>query len=117
MEGSLRPGWGEVAGRTEATLGMERAGEWSFGRWDKDLLLVRRGRGGGCCLLYFSFFKKNFSGTGGGLCGPREGRCHILKCIFSKSESGSLTGERSGGGGSGGNKSWTGLKRNNLEGS
>lgn len=55
MEGSPRPGWGEVVGRTEATLALERAGEWSFGRWDKDLLLVKRGRGEGCCLLFFIF--------------------------------------------------------------
>lgn len=52
VEGSRRPRWREAAGRTEATLGLERAGEWSFGRWDKDLLLVRRGRGGGL----FAFF-------------------------------------------------------------
>lgn len=71
--------------------------------------------GGGAGVVVCFFFPPS---TGGGLCGQGEGRCHIHKCIFSKSESRSLTGERSGGGGSGsgGNKSWTGLRRNNLEG-
>lgn len=70
MEESPGPGWGEAAGRTEATLSLERAGEWSFGRWDKDLLLVGRGRGGGCCLL----FKKMFPALGVGYLGQgREG--------------------------------------------
>lgn len=41
---------GKVARRSEATLGLERFGERSFGRWDKDLLLWGRGRGGSCLL-------------------------------------------------------------------
>lgn len=103
--GSPRPGWGKVAGGTEAPLGPERAGEWSLGRWDKDFLRVGRGRGGGCLLL------KCFPALGVGGWDPGGERVIFLSAS-SINRSGSSTGARTSGGGGGGNK----LARGSREG-
>lgn len=81
VEGSPSPGWGKVAGRTEASLVLERAGVWSFGRWDKDLLLVGRGRGGGCCLLFKNFLALGVRYLGQG----REGVTFLSASLVNQS--------------------------------